>query len=58
MKQMVFLLLCIFCFSLAGCSWVGKTAGKAQAKIERKTEALEQGYRQGYEDEKAKSDPQ
>jgi hypothetical protein len=57
MKRMLFLIFCMLCVPMTGCTWVGQTTGKAQAKIERKTQDLEQGYNKGYEDEKAKSAP-
>jgi hypothetical protein len=58
MKRTLFLIFGMFCALMAGCSWMGQTAGKAQAKIERKAQDLEQGYHKGYEGEKAKSPPE
>lgn len=52
-----FLVFCLLCVGVGGCSWMGKTAGKAQAKLERKTQAVEDGYHEGYESEKAKTAP-
>ena len=43
--------------TLAGCGWMGRTAGKAQAKIEDSAQDTKSGYRQGYAEEKAKSQP-
>lgn len=55
MKKCLSLLLsCVLVALLAGCAWMGKTAGKAQAKIERGANEMEQGYNQGYKQEKAK----
>lgn len=52
-----FLVFCLLCVGVGGCSWMGRTAGKAQAKLERKAQAVEDGYHEGYESEKAKTAP-
>lgn len=58
MKRIVILICCMLCALMAGCAWMGQTAGKAQAKIERKAQDLEQGYNKGYEEEKSKGGSQ
>ncbi len=58
MRASLSLLLVLFSVTtLAGCSWMGRTAGKAQAKIEDSAQDTKSGYKQGYAEEKSKSQP-
>lgn len=54
MRILAALLTAALAFGVAGCSWMGRTAGKTQAAVEDGVNDMERGYHQGYNQEKRK----